>query len=416
MRVLSTSLTLAGFAVLAGLAACSSSSDTNSTSGGASGVAGKPATGAAGSGNNAAGSPGAAGGAVVGTAGSGSGGTGVVGAAGNNNATGGTGSSAAGSNSSAGTGTVAGSNSGGGATGASGAGSTAGSANANAPDMMGKTNAKPGDKTSTKLDYLKLGEIRLINNNWGSVAWNCTDKSPASVYVNADKSFGWSFDRPKCAQDSTKPDFPELEFGIHPFGLGSSEATSPNFSSTTLLPKQIKDITSMSVKLESLKIELQSQGSWDLTFEFWLSKQNPATTQGNAGVYAELMTFWGWQANRWPIDGTSSSGPICDHGCGSPVAAGDGGPYSLIVQKDNWGSGWKYYQFRTGASSQSFNGTIDVKKLIDYMVSTGGATQDMWVTRLEVGSEIDDNTKGSVSMKNVTFEVNKETRSPVFGQ
>ena len=55
-------------------------------------------------------------------------------------------------------------------------------------------------------------------------------------------------------------------------------------------------------------------------------------------------------------------------------------------------------------------------QLIDYMVSTGGATQDMWVTRLEVGSEIDDNTKGSVSMKNVTFEVNKETRSPVFGQ
>jgi hypothetical protein len=182
------------------------------------------------------------------------------------------------------------------------------------------------------------------------------------------------------------------------------------------LPKQIKDITSMSVKLQQLKINLSTQGSWDLTFEFWLSKQNPATTQGNAGVYSELMTFWGWQANRWPIDGTSSSGPLCDHGCGSPVTAGDGSPYNLIVQKDNWGSGWKYYQFRTGASSQSFNGTIDVKKLIDYMVSTGGATSDMWVTRLEVGSEIDDLTKGSVSMTNVTFEVNKETRSPVFGQ
>ena len=284
---------------------------------------------------------------------------------------------------------------------------------------MGKTNAKAGDKTSTKLDYLKMGEIRLINNNWGSVAWNCTDKSPSSVFVNADKTFGWSFDRPNCdtGDTNTKPDFPELEFGIHPFGLGSSDATSPNFSTTTLLPKQLKDITSASVSLEGLSINLSSEGSWDLTFEFWLSQKDPSTTKDNAGVYAELMTFWGWQANRWPLTGmTGSNSPQCDIGCTNGLSAGSKS-YDLIVQKNSWGSGWKYFQFRgTDGSQKSFNGSVDVKKLIDYLVQKGGATQDMYLTRLEVGSEIDDQTKGSVSMKNITFEVNGEKRSPVFGQ
>ena len=91
--------------------------------------------------------------------------------------------------------------------------------------------------------------------------------------------------------------------------------------------------------------------------------------------------------------------------------------YNLIVQKNSWGSGWQYYQFRTGTSSQSFNGTVDVKKLIDYLMKKDSAiTGDMWVTRFEVGTEIDDDTKGTATIKNITFEINGEKRSPVFGQ
>jgi len=57
-----------------------------------------------------------------------------------------------------------------------------------------------------------------------------------------------------------------------------------------------------------------------------------------------------------------------------------------------------------------------VKKLLDYLVNTRMYSKDYWVTRLEVGSEIDDMTKGTVTMKNVTFEVNGQKRSPVFKQ
>lgn len=413
MRLLPTSFALVGITVVVGaaaLAGCSSDSSSN-TAGGGTGP-----TGTAGSGTNST-----AGKTGVSTAGSG--GSAVVGSGGSGNNTGGSGTVTGGSSSTGGSGTGGSGNntSTGGTSSAGGTSSTAGSggaANPNAPDMMGKTNAKPGDKTSTKLDYLKMGEMRLINNNWGSVAWNCTDKSPSSVYINSDKSFGWSFDRPDCDTGNTnqKPDFPEIEFGIHPFGLGSSEATSPNFSSTTLLPKQVKDITSATVTIDGLNITLSSEGSWDLTFELWLSTKDPATTQGNAGVHSELMTFWGWQNKRWPLTGENGAGPQCDIGCTNGLSAGTKS-YDLIVQKNSWGSGWKYFQFRgTDGSQKSFNGNVDVKKLLDYLVQKGGATQDMYLTRLEVGSEIDDLTKGSVSMKNITFEINGEKRSPVFGQ
>jgi hypothetical protein len=216
LRYLPISLTLVGFTVAAGLAGCGSdapsptgTSGNGPVAGSSPGGAGKPGTPTAGSG----------GGPVVGGAGAG---TVTGGSSTGGSSTGGSGtagSSTAGGNSTAGS-------TSGGAPGTSGSGPVAGGGNAMAGagsdvDKNGKTNAKPGDKTSTKLDYLKLGEIRLINNNWGSVAYNCTDKSPSSVFVNADKTFGWSFDRPDCdtGNNKDKPDFPELEFGIHPFNL-----------------------------------------------------------------------------------------------------------------------------------------------------------------------------------------------------
>ena len=405
MRFLPTSLTLAGFVgftVTAGLTGCSSDAPSQ-TPGGSSGASGSGAS-AAGSGQVPG--AGASGAPVTGTAGSGSGGTPVVGSAGSN--------TSGGSNSSAGAGTVGGSSAGG-APGAAGGGNPTGGAGADL-DAMGKGNAKPGDMTAVKQDYLRMGEIRLINNNWGAAALGCN--APMNVFINADKSFGWNFDRGDCDKNASnsKPDFPQIEFGIHPFGLGSADATSPNFSSTTLLPKQVKDITSASVTLEGLNITLSKEQSWDLTFELWLSKENPATTQGNAGVYAELMTFWGWQDKRWPLTGGDGSGPKCNGEC-TTISAGTKS-YQLVVQDDNWAGGkWRYFQFRgTDGSKKSFDGKVEVKPLLDYLMSRPGYTKDMWLARLEVGSEIDDETKGTVTMKNVIFEVNGQSRSPVFGK
>jgi hypothetical protein len=283
-------------------------------------------------------------------------------------------------------------------------------------DMNGKPNAPLGTTSDVSQDYIRLGEIRILNNNWGSEDLGCTaPTSTMSVFLNQDGSFGWNFNRGDCAQptDSSHPDFPQLEFGIHPFGIGSALVTSPEFSSTTLLPLQIKDITSASVKVDNLTINLQNQDSWNTTMEFWLSEGNPL--EPNPKVYAELMTWWGWDQGRWPCDMNGDG--MVDYG--DRVSAGSM-DYTLCHQDDTWADGWRYYQFRAGDGSdgnikRDFNGTVDVKALLEYLVTKRGYSRDLWLTRMEVGSEIDDNTSGTVSMRGVTFEVNGESRSQVIG-
>ena len=414
MRYFKTSLTSVAFtaAALALFAGCGSSDSPTSTPGG---TAGATSSGSVAGSSPGGGSPSTT--AHAGSAGTNSSAAGSIGAGGA--APSGGGASPAGGGASPAGGAAP---AGGGSSPTAGAAgtSTAGGASGDV-DQGGKGLAAPGDTTSTVQDYLRIGEIRLLNNNWGSQAVGCTaPKSTMSVFVNTDKSFGWKFDRGACApSDTSHPDFPQIEFGIHPFGIGSSLATSPNFSSTTLLPLQIKDITSASVKVDGLQMTLDNAGSWDLTFEFWLSQQNPATSQMNAGVYSELMTFWGWQSGRWPsapgADGSQTGGKISSSGGSTADTVNAGKTYTLWVQEDTWASGWRYYQFRdNNGPGKTFNGTLDIKALIDYLVNSRGFSKDLWVTRFEIGTEIDDGNKGSVSMQGVTFEVNKQTRSQVF--
>jgi hypothetical protein len=280
-------------------------------------------------------------------------------------------------------------------------GGMAGAGGAPGVDQNGVPLAKPGDSKNGSREYLNLGDMRLIANKWGSDELGCN--TSLSVFVNADKTFGWDFDRGACGGDKAKPDYPEIEFGIHPFGAGNSLATTPSFSSTTVLPIQIKDITSASVTLDSLSISIERATTYNLNFEFWLSQRNPVT-DANPGVHAELITFFGWQ-DSWACDKSGN------------VQAGDKG-FNLCHQDDAWAGGkWRYFQFRlNGGSTNSVSGKLDVKALIDWLVANAGYSRDLWVTRLEVGSEIDDNTAGRVTLKNITFEVNGTSKSAQFGQ
>jgi len=284
-------------------------------------------------------------------------------------------------------------------------------------DQNGKENAKRGESTDVPQDYLRLGDIRILNNNWGSEDLGCTaPKSTMSVFVDEAGAFGWNFNRGDCAQmtDTSHPDFPQVEFGIHPFGIGSDLETSPPFSSTTVLPIQIKDIDIASITLDNFSIALNGRDSWNITMEFWLSQGDPR--EPNPGVYAEIMAWWGWDAGRWPCD-LNNDGMV-DYG---PSVQSGAMSYTLCHQSDNWASGWRYFQFRAGDGTdgnirENFSGTVDVKAFLDHLVSQRQYSEELWLTRMEVGSEIDDDTGGTVKMNNITFTVNDQSRSAVIGE
>ena len=235
------------------------------------------------------------------------------------------------------------------------------------------------------------------------------------------------------------PDFPEIEFGVAPFGMTSSLLTTPNFSSTTLLPIQISAINSASVTLSSFDLSFTSPTYWDANFEFWISKNDP-TKNADAGVYAEIIIFLGWETNRQ--NGATGAGGWA---CSVPGSKGPVSNLQLCHQRDDWGGSnntyWRFFNFvngdgTDGNSSMTIGNsgsgqTFDIKAILSWIMSNyanptttgmdpakGNATakfdSSMWLTRIEVGTEIDDNTNGAAQVKNVTFEINGTSKTPRF--
>jgi hypothetical protein len=375
--------------------------------GGTTGTAGSSSagnTGTAGNGSAGNGTAGSTGGSASGTAGNGSAGNGTAGST----ARGGSGGSTTGTAGATGTaGSTARGGSGG--TGTAGATGTAGTGGTGVRmDMAGVPLARPGDMQATSKKYLNLGDMRLINNRWGSDELNCTG-TQQKVYVNTDKSIGWEFNRPTCGGAKGKPDYPEVEFGVAPFGSTSSLLTTPAFSTTTLLPIQLTSLTSASVTIDTLFISLTKPTYYNINVEFWLSQGNPLTSS-NPMVHSEIIAFWGWEANR---NNSSAGGWSCgttEQSKGN-ITSGSSA-YNLCHQSDNWSSGWHFYNFNVNNGPlTAYSGKVDVKAMIDWVISKYAIPNNLWLTRIEVGSEIDDNTQGTVRIKNLTFEINGQNRS-----
>jgi hypothetical protein len=284
-----------------------------------------------------------------------------------------------------------------------GNGGGSGAAGAGGSGMVpGETKATVTAPASSKVssDYFVLGEARLLNNNWGAQALGCN--APYEIFVNTDKTFGWRWDRAatKCGGDKSKPDYPEVEFGMHPFGVSQQLITSPDYSSTTVLPIQVKDVTTASVKIEGLTIVTTSDAAWNMNFEMWFCEQHPATGT-HTTAYGETMNWFGWSSDQYNWNGVLGS-----------LEAGQS--YDLLHSDDHWPAGqaqqWKYRQYRLKNPTKQFNGTVDVKKILDHLVGEGWPTS-LWIARFEVGTELDDGSAGTVTIKKITFEVNGQERA-----
>jgi hypothetical protein len=98
------------------------------------------------------------------------------------------------------------------------------------------------------------------------------------------------------------------------------------------------------------------------------------------------------------------------------VTAGIG--ITLCHQSDTWSNGqWRFFNFNAQHPLGQLLRKGDVKAILDWVMSKySGFTTDMWLTRIEVGSEIDDTTAGKAKIKNLTFEVNGTNKSIELAQ
>ena len=421
-----------------------------SSSGPPSGTGGESSTGGttgAGGSSSTGGSTGTGG--TTSSKGGSTGTGGTTGAGGTVSTTGGT-TGKGGSNGSGGSGT-GGTSSTGGTTGAGGTVSTGGTTGTGGSPGTGGTTVDQGGVALATVNsgclsgdpptgpnppaspyYFNLGDMRLINNRWGSDVLNCSGTTE-SVCINTDGTIGWNFKRPTCYPTTppsrADPDFPEVEFGVAPFGNQSSNLTSPTFSSTTLLPIQISALNSATLNISNYDTTITSTANssyWDSNFEFWISREDP-TKNANAGVYAEIIMFLGYEPGRTNSSATPEAGWTCDHS--GSVTAG-GASFNLCHQSDTWATNqWRFLNFNLSNPPQkNLNGPVDIKAILSWVMSnyasstatTGGGmgsfSNSMYLTRIEVGTEIDDNTAGSVKISNLTFNINGTTKSITYGQ
>jgi hypothetical protein len=173
------------------------------------------------------------------------------------------------------------------------------------------------------------------------------------------------------------------------------------------LPIQIKNLTSATVNIDNFASTYQNATYYDTNFEFWISKNDP-TTSSDGGVYAEIIAFLGWNSDRM----SSPNGWPCD-------VSGSVNGYNLCHQSNDWSSGhWRFFNFNvSNGPLNTFSGKVDIKAMLDWIMKTySGFTTDMWLTRIEVGTEVDDNTSGTAKINNLTFEVNGTSKSITLAQ
>jgi hypothetical protein len=322
--------------------------------------------------------------------GAGSGGISSGSAAGGNAGVGG--SSATGGSSGAASGGAGGASSA--AAGASGSGGASGGSvfGGGAAGMGGSMPLGPiVDPRGTELcdeTPLQLGEVRLLTNEW-------TDpEADTCIFLDQLGQFGWHWTRGATGSgdNPTYPNYPEAEFGINPWNTDSIDT-----STTDLLPLQLKDFTSASMTLEVFTDVGANNSGWNLAFELWLSDADP--TLGPTSPKGEIMVFLSNEPNYYP------SSPE------TPQVLNDGEhEYDLYVSSDNWGT-WGYYrQYRLGTHDGKFNGKLNIYAFLQHYLQSEGWDGNLWVTRFEIGNEVFQNSGGTTTFKNLSFEVNGQTR------
>jgi hypothetical protein len=270
-----------------------------------------------------------------------------------------------------------------------------------APPAAGTTISLPPTSSTVAEKVLPLGCMHLISNRW-------TDPmATETLFLNTDSSFGWSWDRGNTG--TIGPNYPELEFGVNPWGESENGDLTP-ISTTDLLPAQVQDIHSASMTVSVDTSIAQIGVAWNLAFEMWLSPDDP--TKGVTNPKFEIMVWLGNDSTYWPTS------PICDasatsYDCGMQMTDGNNS-YTLWYASEDWGTSpmYTYIQFRdsANASNDQFTGTLDIYKILQVVNPPG----NLYVTRFELGDETSQGDQGMTTIKNISFEVNGTTEAALM--
>lgn len=212
------------------------------------------------------------------------------------------------------------------------------------------------------INPIDLGVFKTINNKWGEYKLKKDEEYIQSIF-KSDNKVGWRYSTPN--KNRGVIGFPEMFIGKSPFG---GESTSIQF------PKKIKDIIKIIANYDvSMYIEPKK---YNLVFDLWITRNNKPEVKD---ISHEIMI---WE----------------DRNVASPAGK--------FIMKVNTSFGiYKVYHTWMDRSSENLgidgwyftafvrqdrrrNGVVDVKEIIDIMISEGILNENHFLSTVEFGNEI----------------------------
>ncbi len=220
----------------------------------------------------------------------------------------------------------------------------------------------------------------LLSNMWATI-----DETNQKICLYEDGSYSWEWQRGDSGVGN--PNYPEVIYGVKPWGQGSDGL---------LLPKQLKDISSLLMELDfDYKVTNQT-GWWYATVEFFLTDEKPTPGQDIHGKTTdEIMIYFDWKGD--PI-GPEFKNRIVNEGYS----------YAWTRREGNWGdAGWNYSQFSI-VEKGTIPDKVDLKLFLDHINSIYGLSNDLWLGAVEFGIMYYDQTAGWGLVKKFDLVINGE--------
>ena len=228
---------------------------------------------------------------------------------------------------------------------------------------------------------IEIGSRRLTTNMWGAPLDENISPLDNCVFINYDGSFGWSWNRtvPVALSGETDPFpiYPSVGTGTDPWG---------GYSTSKYFPVRIMNVSSFTLEVRYQYSALPSPSdSVNLAYDIWITD----TDKPNHEIPRKEIMIWLNRLNV-PMPEDKRLEDVSDgYNTYRQYAYGN---YTAFIIDSAPSSGIKYQN-------------ANPRKLIDYLVAKGTLSSDLWISKIDLGSEVY-KSQGKINILKLNMRIN----------
>lgn len=229
--------------------------------------------------------------------------------------------------------------------------------------------------------FIEFGSRRLVTNLWGAPAEENISPSENCVFRDYDGIFGWTWNRTVPVafpgENITTPIYPSVGTGTDPWGA---------YSTSKYLPVRIMNISSFTLEVSYQYSTLPAPSdSTNLAYDIWITD----TDRPDRHTPKKEFMIWLNRLNV-PMPENKRLEDVSDgYATYRQYAIGN---YTAFILDAPPRSGIIYQK-------------VNPKKLIDYLVAKGDLSGDLWISKIDLGSEVWQ-SQGKIDIIKLNIKIN----------